>query len=153
MVNNGIELTKALLESYKIAQSELEGIERQIDRYSHLQIKSEYGVVKGSMTDYPYAERHIVLSGSDVKSDKELQDKLCQAMISLHESENRYISLMLDVDMAIQNIEDPLMRVILHEKYFNKLTDKQIAERLGYERSTITHKLATFFEKESQKSH
>lgn len=142
---NGMVLNKGVFEEYANAKRDLERVESQLERYSKLRPHSEHGVVKGSMKDYPYAECHFVLSGSDVKSDEAIQQKIAQAIVSLREHENRCIELMLDVDMAIENIPDSKMRSILHEKYYNGLTDKEIADKLGYERSTITKKISDFF--------
>lgn len=147
---NGIKLSKSVFKEYEIAKKNLDRIEKQLERYSKLQPHSEHGVVKGSMSDYPYAEKHFVLSGSDVKSDEAIQQKIAQAMIALRENENRCLSLMIDVDMAIENVNDAEMREILHEKYYNGLTDKKIAEMLGYERSTVTRKLLDFFKMVSE---
>lgn len=142
---NGIALSKSIFIDYANAKKDLERVENQLERYSKMQPHSEHGVVKGSMTEYPFAEKHFVLSGSDVKSDEAIQQKIAQAIITLRENENRYIELIVDVDMAIENIPDMQMRTILHEKYYNGLTDKQIADKLGFERSTVTKKISEFF--------
>lgn len=148
---NGMVLSKSIFIDYSNAKKELERVESQLERYSKLQPHSEHGVVKGSMKEYPYAEKHYVLSGSDVKSDEMIQQKIAQAIISLREHENKCLELMIDVDMAIENISDLQMRTILHEKYYNGLTDKQIADKLGYDRSTVTKKLSDFFKEIEQK--
>lgn len=45
----------------------------------------------------------------------------------------------------LDSLEDEEIETILRMKYRNGLKDWQIAEELGYERSTVTYKLIKFF--------
>lgn len=139
-----MELTKALLKEYQNRENEIIRIENRIDHYTHLVIPSEHGVVRGSMKDFPYAEKQFVLSGSDIKSDKDRNDKLNQLLFTLEQRKREFIDIDIEVGLAIEAIEDVEMRQMIFEKFINHLTDKEIGEKIGYERSVITRKINNF---------
>jgi len=107
-------------------------------------IPSEHGVVRGSSKAFPYTEKSFVLSGSNVKSDKERNDKLNQLLFTLEERKKAFIDIDIEVGLAIEAIEDIEMRQIVMEKFINHLTDREIGDKIGYERSVITRKLNNF---------
>ena len=57
-----------------------------------------------------------------------------------------YENFQLEIDFAIEEIEDIEIRQILQYKYIEKWTDAKIGKELGYDRSTITKKINNFFE-------
>lgn len=138
-------LTKEMLKDYSEAIKKIKDLDRRIEYYSKKIVKSEHGVVKGSMTDYPYAERHIVLSGSDVKDDQARIDAISQLLVELSEKRAEYARLNLDIALSLEMIFDDEMRNILFLKYVENKSDVEIAKELGFERSTITHKINSFF--------
>ena len=139
-----MELTKSLLKEYQNRENEIIRLEERIDHFTHMVIPSEHGVVRGSMREYPFAQKSFVLSGSDVKSDKERNDKLRQLLFTLEERKKAFIDIDIEVGLAIEAIEDVVMRQIIVEKFINHLTDREIADKIGYERSVITRKLNNF---------
>lgn len=139
-----VNLTKSLLKEYANAVKELNEIDRKITYYSKMVTPAEHGVVRGSMREYPYAEKHFVLSGSDIKSDDARQEKIKQLLITLSESRERYNNIVIDIGVQLESIPDSETRSILFMKYVESKTDLQIAQELGYERSTITRKINNF---------
>lgn len=139
-------LTKELLNEYSRTIKELEVINRKIDYYSRVVAKSEHGVVMGSMKDYPYAEKHFVLSGSDITSDEARQEKLKQLLIDLSAKRKHYDDVICDIGIELEKITDSEISTILFEKYVEGKSDSQIADDLGYERSAISKKIKRFFE-------
>lgn len=137
-------LTKALLVEYNQTLKDIEIVNRKIDYYSKMVVKSEHGVVTGSMKEYPYAEKHFVLSGSDIKSDVERQEKLKQLLIDLSAKRQKYDELILDIGIEIEKIKDEEMGGILFMKYVQGLPDAEIAKVMGYERSSISKKIKSF---------
>lgn len=147
-----MRLTKEILEQYGLMEREIKRIEDKIERYSHYQIPSEHGVVKGSMREYPFAEKHFVLSGSDVKSEDSLQDKLKQLLITLEQKHEEFLLFSADVGMAIEELDDVEMKELIDEKFIQRMTDNEIAQKHNLERSTVTKKFTKFFEKEAKKT-
>lgn len=146
-----MNLTKELLKEYQQCENEIIRLENRIEHYANLVIPSEHGVVRGSMREYPYAEKSFILSGSNIKSDKERNDKLNQLLFTLEERKKYFIDLDIQVGLAIESIENAEMRVIFVDKFINHLTDAEIADKFGYERSCISKKITKFL-KDSQNS-
>ena len=55
-------LTREVLEKFSIAEREIARINQKIDYLAQYVVPSEHGIVKGSMTEFPYAERHFEIS-------------------------------------------------------------------------------------------
>lgn len=145
-VGSRMVLTREIMERYKSIEREIIRIRRKLDWYAANEVKQSHGVVKGSMHSYPYAEKHFVVSGSDLKSEKERDNKIQQLMVMLNARLEDYSKFELEIELAIEEIEELEMRQIIEMKYIEKMTDEQIAMELDYERSTITKKIAKFFD-------
>ena len=143
-------LTRELLTQYGKLEREIRRIEDKLEYYSKLQVPSEYGVVKGSAKNFPYTEKTFVFSGSDVKSDEARQHRLRELLVLLQEKRNNFIELGIEVAFAIEEIDDIEMRQIIENKFINGMTDQQIGDIIGVERSVVSRKLTNFFEKQAQ---
>lgn len=146
-----MELTRELLVKFTNSENEIERLESKIERFANKKIPSEYGVVKGSMAKFPYAECHFTLCGSDVKSSEEYDKELRQMLITLQQRKNEFEIINFEVAKAIEEIEDAETRQIIEYKYVWKLSDAEIGFKMGYERSAISKKLTKYLE--SHKSH
>lgn len=133
-----------MLKEYRFLEREIKRLEKKINYYIQHPLKMEHGVVQSSMKSYPYAPTHLVISGTNAKSDEERQRKIKQLVVELYAKKERYEELQLEIDIAIEKIEDIQMRNIIHMKYRENMTDDAIAQELGYERSTICKKLQNF---------
>ena len=75
-------------------------------------------------------------------------------MVKLGERKKEYERLKMDIDIAIEDIEDMEMRQIFQYKYIDEMSNQEIGEELGYDRTTITKKINRFLEKQvSHNSH
>lgn len=143
-------LTRELLTQYGKLEREIRRIEDKLEYYSHMKVPSEYGVVRGSMPEFPYAEKSFVLSGSNIKSDDERQNRLRELLIMLQERRDEFINLGIEVGIAIEQIDDMEMREIIEDKFVKGMTDQQIGDIINVERSVVSRKLTNFFEKQAQ---
>ena len=144
-------LSRENMEKYSKIENEINRINRKLDYYANNPVSGEHGVVKGSMEGFPYAECHFVVSAPNVKTSDERHKKVQNLVIELGEKKKRYEDLQLEIDFAIEDIDDMEMRQIFQYKYIEHKTDYEIGKLLGYDRSTISKKLDRFFE--SQLSH
>jgi len=144
-------LTRERLEDYLKLRRELERINKKLDYYANNPLKGTHGVVKGSKRGFPYTECHIVVGAPSVKETEEREKKVRQLMITLSNRKKEYERLKIDIDIAIEAIEDMEMRQIFQYKYIDEMSDAEIGETLGYDRSTISKKIDRFLE--NQVSH
>lgn len=139
-----MKLSRELLENYITTEREIKRINQKLDYYSSHPLSSSHGVVKGSMGSFPYAECHFVVGAPDVKSTNERESKVRNLVCDLQSKKKEYEKIMLDLDIAIEDIEDMEMRQIIQMKYVDRCTDGIIGDTLGYDRSTISKKINKF---------
>ena len=98
----------------------------------------EEDIVTGSDNEFPYAPHHFKIRGYGSveypKQRNKLREKIARVRAEIEE-----------VERYIESVEDPEMRNILTMYYELGMTHEQIAERYGYERSTITKKIKDFW--------
>lgn len=138
-------LTRDLFEKYNAIEREIKRINRKLDYYASHPVSAVHGVVSGSRRSFPYSQCHFVVSGSDVKSDEARKRKIQNLIIELQNRKAEYEELQISIDIAIEDIEDIEMRQIIQYKYIDRLSDFEIGQELGYERSTISKKISDFF--------
>ncbi len=139
-------LTKELMLDYACREREIKRLEEKIEYFASYVTPSEHGVVMGSMKDFPFARCHFVLSGSNVRSDDERQEKLKNLLITLQEKREYFFDVEIEVSKAIEEVENSEMREILEDYYVKGMTQQEIADKLGYTKSAITKKMTRFFE-------
>lgn len=147
-------LSRENMNKYSKLENEINRINRKLDYYAKNPINGCHGVVKGSMTGFPYAECHFVVGAPDIGTTEKRYEKVQNLLIELGERKREYEDFQLEIDFAIEDIEDIEMRQIFQYKYIDKMTDSDIGRLLGYDRSTISKKLDRFFENQlSHNSH
>lgn len=140
-------LTKQILDDYLKLRRELERINKKLDYYANTPIRASHGVVQGSTRGFPYRECHIVVGAPSMADTQEREKKVRQLMAKLGERKKEYEQMKMDIDIAIENIEDMEMRQIFQYKYIDEMSNQEIGEELGYDRTTITKKINRFLEK------
>lgn len=141
-------LTRQLLEDYQKLGRELERINKKIDYYANNPLQSSHGIVKGSTKGFPYTECRIEVGAPSIADTKQREQKVRQLMITLANRKKEYENLKMDIDIAIEAIEDMEMRQIFQYRYIDEMTTMEIGELVGYDRSTISKKIDRFLEKQ-----
>lgn len=122
-------MTKQQLRQFRFLEKEIELVRRQIKDTEKL-IKPENIVdfVKGSMQEFPYAERSIKVEGVDLQK-YERQVRRLRKKLMKHLSE--LVQQQEEIFNFIQSIPDCQVRLIISLKYIEGLTWKQIALKVG----------------------
>lgn len=95
--------------------------------------------VKDYSTGYPH---NIVIQGYGSADFVALRQKLYDKLYRIQRE--RY-----EIEDWLDGVADPEIRDILRLQYINGLTQKQIADELGYERSGIASKIKRFWDSQS----
>ena len=150
-----MELTREYLEQYIYLESYIKSIQRRLRYFEKHKILSEYGVVKGSMKQFPYAQCHFVVTGSNIKSTEERNNTINQLTIDLYGNMQMYEDMKLEIETYIESMVSIEDKLIMRLKYIDKWTDEKIGDELGYDRSTISKKIEKILRenKLSHKSH
>jgi DNA-directed RNA polymerase specialized sigma24 family protein len=121
------QMTKKRLEQYRNLKNECASIERQLEGMA-----DTYGVdvVKSSMSEHPYIERHVVVEGVGATASKR---RLLQR--------KAVVAAELDaVERYVDGIQDSRTRQMLDAHYLRGLTWELTAEEIGVETRTC-HKI------------
>lgn len=145
-------ITREFLAQYVYLDSYLKSIRRRLKYFEKHPVTSAHGVVSGSMKEFPYAQCHFVISGSDVKSDEERKKLVSQLLIDLHGNERLYEDMKLDIETFIESLDNIEDKTILRLRYIDNMSYEQIGEELGYDRTTISKRIDKIIEK-SELSH
>lgn len=142
-------ITREYLANYVYLESRIKSIRRRLRYFEQHPLTASYGVVKGSMGDFPYAAKHFVVSGAEVKSDTERNQTVSQLIVDLKRNEQLFEDMKLDIEMFIENSDNLNIeeQTILRLKYIDRFTDEQIGSELGYDRSSISKKIDKIIEK------
>ena len=128
-------LTREYLETYAYLESEIKRIQRRLKYYEAHPAQAAYGVVKGSMQQFPFTECHFVVSGPTIKSTEQRNKAVRQ------------------LEAFLESIppDDVEMKHILALKYVERKTDEEIGNELGFSRRAIGDKIDRFLKKQGEK--
>ena len=132
-------LTREYLETYAYLESEIKRIQRRLKYYEAHPAQAAYGVVKGSMQQFPFAECHFVVSGPTIKSTEQRSKAVRQLAIDLKGNQQLFEDMKLDIE------------AFLALKYVERKTDEEIGNELGFSRRAIGDKIDRFLKKQVEK--
>ena len=128
---------ESLQDSYK--NIEIEQIKLANFKFQPESIQED--IVTGSNSEFPYEPQHFKIRGYGSieypKKKQELRAKIARVRAEIRE-----------VEAYIESVEDPEMRNILSMYYILGMKQEQIANKYGYERSTISKKIKEFWKQE-----
>lgn len=123
-------MNKKQLESLKPIKVEIKSLTREIENWPE-------GIVSDYYFDYPNGQKRVrpLVGYADCshlrRGLKAKLDELQRAVA--------------DMEEYLDTVEDEEVRAILRLKYRNGLTQEQIGNELGYDKSTISKKLKEFW--------
>lgn len=145
-----MKLTREYLATYTYLESEIKRLRRRIKHYENNPLTSEYGIVKGSLKQFPFTECHFVVSGANVKSNEEREKMVLQLLIDLKGNEQLFEDMKLEIECFLEKlpVEEVEIKHILAMKYVERVSEGEIANELGYERRAIGKKIDRFLSKQ-----
>lgn len=125
---------KERLSNIKAIKLEIKDIQNRID---HLPMTKD--LVRGSLSEHPYTAVGISIIGVDEDAAAKLRRKLERKCSQLQDE-------IAELEVFLDGIDDPEMRLILRLLYVDGLSQEQIGSELGYTQSVISRKLKRFWE-------
>ena len=141
-------MDKKGLEEYVNLKKEIAYLEEKLEALKDKEIPVIHDKVKGSMATFPYIEFHM-----DIEAEEPVQAERKNKLIAY--KKKRIAELQdkaIEIEEFIENIEDSITRQIFELKYIDGLKLEDIAELIGYDRSTIGKKIKKYL-KECNYSH
>lgn len=146
-----MRLTREYLATYTYLESEIKRLRRRIKYYENNPLTSEYGIVKGSLQQFPYTECHFVVSGVNVKSNEEREKAIRQLLINLKGNEQLFEDMKLEIECFLEKLGPGQieMKQILYYRYVERWPFEDIAKEMNYDRTTIQKKIDKFLDLEN----
>ncbi|WP_243109968.1 sigma-70 region 4 domain-containing protein [Clostridium sp. E02] len=143
-----MKLTREYLATYTYLESEIKRLRRRIKYYENNPLTSEYGIVKGSLKQFPYTECHFVVSGASVKSNEEREKMVRQLLIDLKGNEQLFEDMKLEIECYLEKLGPELVEIkqILYYRYVERWSYEAIAKELNYDRTTVQKKIDKYLE-------
>lgn len=129
-------MTKEELEELRSIKTEI----KQLDEELH-NLPMTKDSVTGSMTEHPYIQRTIQVTGLDMIKGAKIQIRLEGKLADLQ-------GKLTEMEDWLDGVEDSADRSILRLYFRNAMTMKEIGAALGYSESMISKRLKKIFEKE-----
>jgi Na+-transporting NADH:ubiquinone oxidoreductase subunit NqrC len=87
-----------------------------------------------------------VVSGANVKSNEEREKMVRQLLIDLKGNEQLFEDMKLEIECFLEKLpsEEVEIKHILALKYVDRISENEIANKLGYERRAIGKKIDRF---------
>lgn len=141
-----MKLTREYLATYTYLKSEIKRLRRRIKYYENNPLTTEYGIVKGSLKQFPFTECHFVVSGANVKSNEEREKMVRQILIDLKGNEQLFEDMKLEIECFLEKLgpEHLEIKQILYYKYVECWSFEEIAKEMNYDRTTIQKKIEKF---------
>lgn len=141
-----MKLTREYLATYTYLESEIKRLRRRIKYYENNPLTSEYGIVKGSLKQFPFTECHFVVSGASVKSNEEREKMVRQLLIDLKGNEQLFEDMKLEIEGFLEKLGPELVEIkqIMYYRYVERWPYDEIAKEMNYDRTTIQKKIEKF---------
>lgn len=121
-------MNKGILNDYIDACELVKDTEKDIARLGRRKQTIVTGNVKGSMSDFPYAETHFKVSGVAYTYSDDRQLRMEEKLLEERKADAE--RLKIEVESWMNAIPMRMQRIIRY-KYFEKLSWEQAAERMG----------------------
>lgn len=137
-------VTREFLEQYAAITANLKSLERRKKYYEDHPLLQEHGVVRGSMVDFPFAETHIVISGTSVnaKSAEQRKAEVNQNLIDIEVNRLVLEDMKLEIERFInKNVRGADNKAIFRMHFIDGLTLQQIGNELHMDKSTVSRRI------------
>lgn len=128
------------LENYRLLQTEIKSIKKEIDRLNKQSIETVKDTVKDYRTGYP---KTIIIEGKAYNSNFVRKNKII--IDNLYAKLSKKQSEQWEIETWLETIDDD-MRCIIRMLYIDGYSQESIAKKLGYTRSGIAMKIHRFWQ-------
>lgn len=136
-------MTEKELGQYRAIKNEISDLNRRIKEAKEGPVMG-FGTVKGSSKYFPYTEQNFHVSGMD-PADTDIRQKQVSELLRQREVQrDELMKKQIEIEQYIAQIKDSTTRTIFRMYFIDGLNQPQIARKLGYDQSSISHKIKRF---------
>ena len=141
-------IDKELLEQLSSLHSEVEDLQKRLDKLENKPLKTVIDSVQGSSTSYPYIKHNCVIEGIEYPKQGKQKRKLRKL---INENKRELDKRINNLEYELKKVEDSEIRQIIRFKYEDNLSWVQIMFKMKYNsESTAKMKLKRFLEENGQ---
>lgn len=133
-------MTKQKLSRYPALKKRVEKLESDIEDLMCKDIDVVSGKVKGSMREHPYIERRFTVEMEVPEQAEKVGEQIAGKKRELEELEMQ----MREIEVFIDGIEDVHVKTIFEYRYLEGMTQAEVGEKVGLDRSRISRKIDDF---------
>lgn len=120
-----------LLKQYNSLIEEIQELEIEIRDLEKLECKHEKDKVKGSNPYFPYQARSFTIQGYNIQEEERINNRIYTKKSILIERKTKCEELIIQIEVFISDIQDSLTRRVFRYKYFDNMSWRMIARRIG----------------------
>lgn len=133
-------MTKQELAKYPPLKRRAEKLKEDIYELQCKDIDSVSGKVKGSMREHPYTERRFSVQMTVPEEAEKIRRQIADKQQELEEIKEE----MQRIEEFIDGIEDVHIKTIFEYRYLEGLSQKEVGEKVGLDRSRISRKIDNY---------
>ena len=137
-------MTREKLNQYRALKKEIKILDDSIDKLREraLDIPTVIGKVQSSQAEFPYIEQHI-----SVQMDEPKESDMITRRIMIKEKRKEEVNnLILEIEQFIAGIPDSTDRMIFEMLYLQGKKQREVADKIGMERSGISKKVSKYLD-------
>ena len=133
-------MTKQELARYAALKRRAEKLKEDTYELQTRDINSISGKVKGSMREHPYTERRFSIQMEVPEEAERVRKQIASKRKELEETKRE----MQRIEEFIDNIEDIHIKTIFEYSFLEGLTQREVGEKVGLDRSRISRKIDNY---------
>ena len=137
-------MTREKLNQYRALKKEIKILDDSIDKLREraLDIPTVIGKVQSSQAEFPYIEQRI-----SVQMDEPKESDMITRRILIKEKRKEEVNkLILEIEQFIAGIPDSTDRMIFDMLYLQGKKQREVADKIGMERSGISKKVSKYLD-------
>lgn len=141
-------MTKKQLEQYRFIEKRIASIQKKIDRCEANRPGVISGKVKGSSARFPYSPIFQTVSAPEGHDNyKKWSERLKNHYQELKYAKQALEMTWLKIDEFIESIPDESTKLIFTYSFIEGMDQQKIADKLGFEQSTISKRISLYLER------
>lgn len=139
-----IKITKELLANYENIKKVIARDEKKLQQYRDNPPMVEFGKVIGSNPNFPYEQRSFTVSGFNIASAAEWNEKVRELTEKIRIEKDYFARVTFAIDMLILKITNPRDKLVFEYLYRDGLTQQQVADMLYIDQSVVSRTIAKY---------
>ena len=137
-------INKELLEQLSSLHSEVEDLQKRLDKLENKPLKTVIDSVQGSSISYPYIQHQCTIEGVEYPKGNKQRRKLRKL---IQENKRKIDKKIINLEYELKKVEDSNIRTIIRLKYEDNLNWTQVGHEMNMSGDQARMALKRFLKK------